>query len=252
MKLQQLYYFFLLLSIGLVACNSAPPIPTAVPPTAATRSTAISTPTVEPTTATTSVQFLALGDSYTIGHGVHENARWPVQMVERLRETGIAIDDAEIIARTGWTTRSLLSALEVAKPHNEYDVVALLIGVNNQYQGQSLAVYESEFNELLALSITYAGHDPQRVVVLSIPDYGVTPFAAGATNDIDSEIDAFNRRNKEISEAAGVRYVDITPYSREAAEDLSLIAPDGLHPSGIQYAGWVELAFEDVVEILSN
>ncbi len=242
MKLHKLAYLVLLLSSVLVACNSEPPEPT---PASLSTTKDSTEPTTEP------VRFLALGDSYTIGHGVHENARWPVQMVAQLRENEIAIEDAEIIARTGWTTRSLLSALEVAAPEKDYDVVSLLIGVNNQYQGQSLAVYEAEFNELLALAITYAGHDPKHVVVISIPDYGVTPFAAGSTLDIGSEIDAFNNRQQAIAEAAGVHYVDITPYSREAAEDRSLIAPDGLHPSGIQYSGWVERAlpvFERILE----
>lgn len=195
-------------------------------------------------------KYLALGDSYTIGECVLENERFPVQSVTQLRNLGIDISDPTIIAATGWTTSDLFNSLETFCLTDSYDIVTLLIGVNNQYQGKSLADYKVEFTQLLQLAISYAGNTPEKVFVLSIPDYGVTPFAASKDpQKIAQEIDAFNEVNKMATLCAGVHYIDITPVSREAESDQLLIADDGLHPSGKQYGRWSDLLVEEIRKI---
>lgn len=189
-----------------------------------------------------SYTFLALGDSYTIGQSVAEAERFPNITVELLRAMGKGSSVPKIIATTGWTTANLLSALNTNPPGNSYDVVTLLIGVNNQYQGRSLAEYRTEFTQLLTKAIEYARGNKSHVFVLSIPDYSVTPFAQNSdTARIAREIDLFNSANKEISNTFGVNYLDITPISREGKTDNSLHAVDGLHPSGKQYRRWATL-----------
>ncbi|HUS00241.1 MAG TPA: SGNH/GDSL hydrolase family protein [Chitinophagaceae bacterium] len=184
--------------------------------------------------------YLALGDSYTIGQSVTEAERFPNQTVRLLRAENIKINDPKIIATTGWTTKNLIDALTTANLSNNYDVVSLLIGVNNQYQGKSIDEYKTEFTLLLNRSIGYAANKPTHVFVLSIPDYSVTPFASGSNKTkIAGEIDQFNSENKKISLQLGVNYVDITSISREP--DPMLIATDGLHPSGTQYKRWADL-----------
>jgi lysophospholipase L1-like esterase len=186
--------------------------------------------------------YLALGDSYTIGASVSEAERFPDQIVQLLKDEGIKIDDLKIIATTGWTTGNLISALNLNPPHKNYSVVSLLIGVNNQYRGQSAEEYKTEFTVLLNLSLQYAGNNKDNVFVLSIPDYSVTPFGSHLDKEkIASDIDSFNLINKTISDRFGVHYVDITEISRKAENDPSLIAGDGLHPSGEQYKRWAEL-----------
>lgn len=184
--------------------------------------------------------YLALGDSYTIGQSVSEAERFPNQTISSLRAQNIKINDPKIIATTGWTTKNLIDALNANPPQNNYDVVSLLIGVNNQYQGRSIEEYKTEFTLLLNKAIQYAANKPAHVFVLSIPDYSVTPFANGANKvKIAAEIDQFNAANKAISLQLGVNYLDITSISREP--DPSLIAGDGLHPSGKQYKRWADL-----------
>jgi lysophospholipase L1-like esterase len=186
--------------------------------------------------------FLALGDSYTIGEGVAENERWPVQLAARLRAQGIAIEQPRIIARTGWSTDELSAAMDAAKLHPPYGLVTLLIGVNNQYRGRPLDEYRVEFRALLARAIALAGDEARRVVVVSIPDWGVTPFARGEGRDarqVATQIDAFNAIAHEEAGAKLARFVDITGISR-AADVRDLLVADGLHPSGAQYARWVE------------
>ena len=184
--------------------------------------------------------YLALGDSYTIGESVDESSRFPLQLKDSLMSYDIVIDDPVIVAKTGWTTTDLKNGIEQADLQTTYDLVTLLIGVNNQYQGLSIENYRTEFVELLDQSIDFAGGDPEKVIVISIPDWGVTPFAEGRDREqIASEIDAYNKINKEEAEETGVKYVDVTSISREAEEDLTLIAGDGLHPSGKMYALWV-------------
>ncbi len=188
------------------------------------------------------MRFLALGDSYTIGESVAANERWCAQLARILRENGIALDDPQIIAATGWTTDELNAGIERAKISGTYDLVSLLIGVNNQYRGRDLANYRAEFAALLQRAIAFAGGKPARVLVLSIPDWGVTPFARGRDRaKIAAEIDAFNAVNREETMRAGGQYVDITPESRGAASDAALIASDGLHPSGKMYGEWARL-----------
>lgn len=192
--------------------------------------------------------YLALGDSYTIGESVAESDRFPVQTVQLLRQQNIDIANPDIIAVTGWTTGNLLNALNNNPPKKNYSVVTLLIGVNNQYQGKSLNEYKTEFTELLLRAIKYAGDNTKHVFVISIPDYSVTPFAQGSdTAGIAKEIDAFNAANKAITLNEGVAYIDITPISREVKNDPSLVAGDGLHPSGIQYKRWSELIAAEVL-----
>ncbi len=186
--------------------------------------------------------YLALGDSYTIGESVDETDRFPAQTAQLLRQQNIDVTNPDIIAVTGWTTANLLNALNDNSPGKNYSIVSLLIGVNNQYQGRSLDEYKNEFTELLSRAITYAGNNKDHVFVISIPDYSVTPFAQGSdTAEIAKEIDDFNAANKIITLNAGVHYIDITPVSRDAKNDPSLIAIDGLHPSGVQYKKWSDL-----------
>ncbi len=198
-----------------------------------------------------SLHYLALGDSYTIGEGAPESQRWPVQLVAALRKRGLAMADADIIARTGWTTADLQRAVEQQYNGQTYDFVSLLIGVNDQYQGLPIEDYRPRFKDLVDFAITAVGGDPTHVLVVSIPDWGATPFAEGQDRAaIGAEIDAFNAVNREESVAAGVQYFDITPISRRAASDPSLVAGDGLHPSGKMYAQWVELMFPSVYDLL--
>jgi len=198
-------------------------------------------------------RFLALGDSYTIGESVSAAERWPVQLARNARRDGIEIDEPEIIATTGWTTDELWAAMDRASPTGDCALVSLLIGVNNQYRGRSTDDYRAEFRKLLDRAITLARRDPARVMVLAIPDWGVTSFAAGRNRaQIAQEIDAFNAVNREEALKRAARYVDISAVSREAARDVSLIAEDGLHPSGRLYARWAELALPVAREILER
>jgi len=195
-------------------------------------------------------RYLALGDSYTIGESVPDAARWPNRLAQLLRAEGITLANPEIIARTGWTTDELWQGIQANPPQGTYDLVSLLIGVNNQYRGYSVDEYREEFSFLLNKSIEYAGGDANRVIVLSIPDWSVTPFAIGRRVDlISNEIHLYNAINREETESAGAHYVDITPISRDALEDKSLLAFDGLHPSAQMYKLWVEAALPSVLEI---
>ena len=201
--------------------------------------------------AATPARFLALGDSYTIGESVPTAERWPVQLAGLLRERGRPVDPPQIIARTGWTTSDLESALDQAELTPPYDLVTLLIGVNDQYRGWSADRTRDGFASLLDRAIDLTGGDPQRVIVLSIPDYSVTPF--GQQRDpqaIRSEIDRFNEINLALTQEAGARYVDVTPASREAGGDPSLLAPDGLHPSGKMYAQWAQSTLPAALAVL--
>ncbi len=201
----------------------------------------------------TRLNFLALGDSYTIGEAVAPSERWPAQLVALLRAEGVAINDPLIIATTGWTTDELSAGIDQANPPRTYDLVSLLIGVNNQYRAQAAGEYRTQFAALLQRAIGFAGGEPARVLVLSIPDWGVTPFAAQAGRDraaIAAEIDAFNAINQEETINAGARYVDVTPISRAAVNDPALIAGDGLHPSGKMYAEWARLATPTALKII--
>lgn len=197
--------------------------------------------------------FLALGDSYTIGEAVAPAERWPDQLVRLLREKGVNISDPQIIATTGWTSDELQAAIEQEKPSTDFDLVSLLIGVNNQYRGYPVENYRKEFESLLQQAITFAKGDAERVVVISIPDYGVTPFAADKNpEEIALQLDTYNKISREIANRYQVKWVNITPASRLAKEDTALVASDGLHPSGKMYAGWAAAVQPWALKILRD
>ena len=188
-------------------------------------------------------RYLALGDSYTIGEGVAPEGRWPVQLAGRLRAEGVAIDDPEIIATTGWTTDELSAAMDAAKLSPPYDFVTLLIGVNNQYRGRSVANYRAEFSALLSRAIALAGERANHVVVVSIPDWGVTGFARTHGRDarrVAIEIDVYNATAREIAHDRGIAFIDVTAISRIAGNADDLLVADRLHPSAAQYAQWTD------------
>ncbi len=183
--------------------------------------------------------YLALGDSYTIGEKVPAEENFPNQVVRIMKEKGKNFSAPRIIATTGWTTGELQAAVTKARIRKKYDFVTLLIGVNNQYRGLKIVDYIPEFEKLLQQAIRFAGNDTSHVVVLSIPDWGVTPFAEGRDRQqIAKDIDAYNAANLLITEKYGIHYIDITPGTRKASSDASLLAEDGLHPSGKAYGEW--------------
>jgi lysophospholipase L1-like esterase len=186
------------------------------------------------------LQFLALGDSYTIGEAVAEEDRWPSQLAKELTRRGLPVAKPEIIATTGWRTDELLKAIDSASLQPVYDFVSLLIGVNNQYQGKPANEYATEFEVLLNKAIHFAKGDNKSVLVVSIPDYGYTPFGSEKQAEISKQIDEFNKINKGIADAYKVDYINITDISRKGLEDPSLVASDGLHPSGKMYSLWVQ------------
>lgn len=189
---------------------------------------------------TTTQHYLALGDSYTIGQSVPSSESYPIQLTNALTRGGFIVPTPTIIATTGWTTDDLILGIANSNiANNKYQIVTLLIGVNDQYDGLTQDYYRTNFITLLHTAIKLAGGDSTRVFVLSIPDYGVTPFGKSRQSFISPEIDQFNAINKQESLNAGVNYLDITGISREAATDLSLVASDGLHPSGTMYTLWV-------------
>ncbi len=191
------------------------------------------------------LRYLALGDSYTIGESVPEAGRWPVQLAAALRERGVALAEPRIIATTGWTTDELSAAMDAAEPLGQWDLVSLLIGVNNQYRGRPADDYRGEFAGLLERAIRLAGGRADRVLVLSIPDWGVTPFGLASGRDtarIASELDAYNAAAAAECAARGVAFVDITPASRSPGNQPDRLADDGLHPSARAYADWMALA----------
>lgn len=199
------------------------------------------------------ITYLALGDSYTLGESVDSAQRWPVQLADALAAGGAAIQEPVIVARTGWTTDELAKGIEEEDIQGTFDMVSLLIGVNNQYRGRDREEYRAQFQGLLSRATALAGGDPGRVLVLSIPDWGVTPFAEGRDRArISREIDAFNEINRTESRDAGAGYLDITSVSREAAADPTLVAPDGLHPSGVMYSRWADAALPLALGILGT
>jgi lysophospholipase L1-like esterase len=208
-----------------------------------------------PNAANAALRYLALGDSYTIGESVETADRWPVRLAALLRERGATVAEPEIVARTGWTVRELGRGIDAAAPRGPYGLVTLLIGVNDQFRGGDPETYRSDFAAMLRRATGFAGGRADRVVVLSIPDWSVTPFAAQSGRDrgrIAAEIDHFNRINREETARAGAHYVDVTPVSRKAGADRSLVAPDGLHPSGAMYAEWARLATPEAAAALGR
>ena len=189
---------------------------------------------------------LALGDSYTIGESVSANQRYPVQMADSLKKLGYDVKDPKIIARTGWTTDELQNAIVADGDTGKYDFVFLLIGVNNQYRGRPISSYTPQLQALLSTALGFAGNDKTHVFVISIPDYGYTPFGASNQTTISAGIDAYNAENKAQADALGVNYINITDISRSGA--AGLVAGDGLHPSGLQYKKWVE----KIIPVIKN
>jgi lysophospholipase L1-like esterase len=192
--------------------------------------------------------YLALGDSYTIGEGVEANDRWPVLLAAALRREGTFLADPVIVARTGWTTSELLAALRDTELPNDFELVSLLIGVNDHYRGLGLDAFVHDFGMLLSRAVAYAGGAPGRVIVASIPDWSVTPFAAGDPRSpaaIAAEIHHFNAVVRDASVARGARFVDVTSASRAAARESRLLAADGLHPAAAMYASWVDLVLPE-------
>jgi lysophospholipase L1-like esterase len=195
-------------------------------------------------------RFLALGDSYTIGEGVAPAESWPSQLVASLTASGIEIAEPEIIAQTGWTTDELQAAIKAVAPAGPYELVSLLIGVNNQYRGRLLGEYRAQFVKLLESAIRLAGK-PKRVLVLSIPDWSVTPFAEGRDRGaIAAQIDRFNEVNRKETAERWARYLDVTTVSRKYGHLPEFLASDGLHPSRRMYAEWARLAEPEALRAL--
>ncbi len=204
-------------------------------------------------TTPTTTAYLALGDSYTIGESVAESARWPVQLATMLRKVGVSVANPDIIARTGWTTAELQEAIDASGNKHTYGLVSLLIGVNNQYRGQSVDTYRTEFKQLLQRAVQFAGGNATHVFVLSIPDWGVTLYASGRNRaTIAADIDHFNAVAQAECQQAGIAWVDITPISRRAEGDATQFADDGLHYSGKHMQQWAEKALPVVKTLVTN
>lgn len=198
---------------------------------------------------------LCLGDSYTIGEAAEPNERFAHQAVDMLQQRGLVFTEPKIIAKTGWTTDELSVAIKAQNLQGTFDVVTLLVGVNNQYRKRDTDNYRTEFRKLLQTALHYANNNPQHVFVISIPDWGVTPFALKderSEQEIAKQIDSFNSINKQISQETGVHYIDITPGSRQAKHDSTLLAKDGLHPSGKMYKEWAILLADKMLSVFKN
>jgi len=197
------------------------------------------------------VRFLALGDSYTIGQSVPPAQRWPRQFLDSLVVRGFTEETLKIIATTGWRTDDLLNAIAQQPSTQPYTLVSLLIGVNNQYQNRPISQYYSEFPRLLDSAIHLAGGNPDRVFVVSIPDYAFTPYGQNANpSQITSGINQYNEINRSIANQRGIAYFDITGISRQGVAEPLLVASDGLHPSGLQYTRWVSKILDKVDSLL--
>ena len=231
----------LILLVALTACTAVTPIPDKIPTPSPTQEAA----------AMPTIRYLALGDSYTIGEKVAERNRWPNQLAKLLEQEGIRAE-VTFIARTGWTVDELWEGIQANPPEGTYDLVTLLIGVNDQFRDHPIEGYSEDFRFMLGKAVEYAGGDPGRVIVLSIPDWGSTPYAASGTytEPISQKIDAFNAVNLEETRSAGAHYVEVTTISRMAMDDFELIAVDRLHPSGKMYAMWAEKVLPVAQEIL--
>ena len=198
-------------------------------------------------------RFLALGDSYTIGEGVASADRWPEILAGRLATSGVAIGQPEVIARTGWTTGELSDGIDAAEPRGPYALVTLMIGVNNQYRGRPVDEYRRDLDALVTRSIAFAGGRPGRVIVMSIPDWGATPFASGRDRAaISAEIDRFNAVAHAAAEHSGTRWADVTQVSRRAGHEPALVAGDGLHPSRAMHVAWTDVVLPEARAALAG
>lgn len=194
--------------------------------------------------------YLALGDSYTIGTSINTRNNYPSQLIDSLAKRNYKIDNFDLLATNGWTTTNLIDALDNALFKSKtYDIVTLLIGVNNQYQNKDFEIFESEFTTLIDRAINFANRDANKVVVISIPDYSVTPIVANTEKDlVAQEIKKYNFRKKEITKSKGVTFINITPISQLAANDNTLLASDNLHPSAKMYSLWLN----EITNIIVN
>lgn len=198
------------------------------------------------------LSYLALGDSYTIGESVEPELRWPVQLVDSLREQEFQVDYPVIIAQTGWTTQDLLTAMDQKLQEEKFDLVSVLIGVNNQYQGKSIEDYEADLHKVFEQAIAHSKTGTSGVFVVSIPDYGATPFGASRSEEIAEEIEEFNSVFERVAIEYKLDFYNITPISKEASEDKSLVASDDLHPSGKMYGLWVEEFVDEVISKITS
>lgn len=208
---------------------------------------------MSPSLYASELRLLALGDSYTIGESVDNTERWPIQLVNLLDKQGIISGEPIIIARTGWTSDNLLQAINNRSFVAHFDIVTVLIGVNDQFQGIPPETYATGFTAVLDKAIKLAGNRPSHVVVLSIPDYGITPFARRFNPArISQQLDVFNQHNRDISQQKNVHYIDITDISRQASTHPELLALDGLHPSGVMYQKWAQRTLPVIADIMKS
>ncbi len=198
------------------------------------------------------LSFLALGDSYTIGESVEVSKRWPNQLAQQLQEKGIALEPVKIIAKTGWRSDQLIEAIKKDKDLKKYDLVSLLIGVNNQYQSANFETFKKDFEELLSTATELSNNGKDGVFVLSIPDYGQTPFGASKAEQIAKELDQYNAWSQSKCEEIGIAYYSITAISRRAKEQANLVAKDQLHPSAIMYEKWCDKILTPILEKLKH
>jgi len=199
------------------------------------------------------ISYLALGDSYTIGESVAATQLWPVQLVSKLKEEGVGVKPPRIIARTGWRTDELLGAMNAQLSSEKYDLISVLIGVNNQYQGKNIRIFKNELKEILNKAILHSKTGKENVFLVSIPDYGVTPFGLNSGKEgISQEIIQYNLASKEIAEEMDIAFYNITDISLEAETNTDLVAKDGLHPSGEMYRRWVERISPKVMELIKE
>jgi len=199
------------------------------------------------------ISYLALGDSYTIGESVAATQLWPVQLVSKLKEEGVGVKPPRIIARTGWRTDELLGAMNAQLSSEKYDLISVLIGVNNQYQGKNIRIFKNELKEILNKAILHSKTGKENVFLVSIPDYGVTPFGLNSGKEgISQEIIQYNLASKEIAEEMDIAFYNITDISLEAETNTDLVAKDGLHPSGEMYRRWVVRILPKVKELLAE
>ena len=196
---------------------------------------------------TITVKYLALGDSYTIGQGVEENERWPNQLSKQLESSGIDVQKTQIIAQTGWKTSDLLNGI-ADSTLNDYDLISLLIGVNNQFWSQPFDIFETEFDSLVNIAIEAVGKD--RIFIVSIPDYGVTPFGSSNSENIANEIDMYNGYISERCAEEGFPFINVTEISRQLGDSDGALAADNLHPSGYQYSLWVNEMLPSVLDLI--
>ena len=199
------------------------------------------------------LRYLALGDSYTIGEGVKDDERWPAHLVRMLGARGVELGPPHYVAQTAWTTDELSDAIDAAKPAGPFDLVTLLIGVNDQYRSRPVSSFEGEFTTLVKRSIAFAGKRADRTIVVSIPDWGATPYAHGRDRGlIGREIEAYNTKAQSIARKLGAHWVDVTESSRAMLQEPELAVADKLHPSGEMYRRWAELIAPVAERALKN